>query len=225
MRILVVEDDPQTADYLARNLTDNGHAVACASDGRSALLAATGENFDVMLVDRMIPHLDGLSLVKTIRGSGIRVPVLFLTAMSGIDDRVEGLEGGGDDYLVKPFALSELLARINALGRRPPLVPQSPIMKVADLEMDTSRHTVRRGARTISLQPREYRLLEYLMRNAGRVVTRSMILEHVWEFDFEPRTKIIETQISRLRTKVDLDNEPRLIETVRGAGYAIRAPE
>jgi two-component system, OmpR family, response regulator len=224
MRILVVEDDPEAAEYVTKNLKVHGHVVQHVRDGRAALLAAMADDFDLMIVDRMVPHLDGLSLVRTIRQTGIHVPVLFLTALNGIDDRVQGLEAGADDYLVKPFAFSELLARINALARRPPLAAHTTVLRVADLEMDLVRHTVRRGNREVMLQPREYRLLEYLMRNAGRVVTRTMLLENVWDFNFEPRTKIIETQISRLRSKVDQDDEHKLIDTVRGSGYVIRPP-
>jgi two-component system OmpR family response regulator len=171
----------------------------------------------------MLPGLDGLAIVKTIRGAGLKVPVLFLTAVDGIDDRVEGLEAGGDDYLVKPFAFVELSARVNALARRPALATACTVLQVGDLQMDLSRRAVERGDRTIELQPREFRLLEYLMRHPGQVVTRTMLLEYVWDFHFDPHTTVVETHISRLRNKLDLkESEPSLIETVRGAGYRLR---
>jgi two-component system OmpR family response regulator len=176
-----------------------------------------------MIVDRMLPGLDGLGIVKTVRAAGVTTPVLFLTTMGGIEDRVEGLEVG-DDYLVKPFAFAELNARINALARRPPIAQVPTVLRVADLEMDLIGRKVRRAGREIDLQPREFRLLEYLMRNAGRVVTRTMLLEHVWEFHFEPRTNIVETHISRLRSKIDRGFDAELLETVRGSGYLLRAP-
>jgi two-component system, OmpR family, response regulator len=179
--------------------------------------------FTMMIVDRMLPGLDGLGIVKTVRAAGVTTPVLFLTTMGGIEDRVEGLEVG-DDYLVKPFAFAELHARINALVRRPPIAQVPTVLRVGDLEMDLIGRKVRRAGREIDLQPREFRLLEYLMRNAGRVVTRTMLLEHVWEFHFEPRTNIVETHISRLRSKIDRGFDAELLETVRGSGYLLRAP-
>jgi two-component system OmpR family response regulator len=177
-----------------------------------------------MIVDRMLGRLDGLGIVRSMRGTGVKTPVLFLTALGGIDDRVSGLQAGGDDYLVKPFAFSELLARIEALARRPPFADVVTVLRVADLEMDLLKRTVARGGTRIDLQPREFRLLEYLMRNAGRVVTRTMLLENVWEFHFDPKTNIVETHISRLRAKVDRGQPAELIQTVRGAGYILRAP-
>jgi two-component system OmpR family response regulator len=187
------------------------------------VLAADGA-YDVIVVDRMLPSLDGLTVVKTLRSAGVETPVLFLTARGGIDDRVEGLDAGGDDYLTKPFAFSELTARLNALARRPTLSQIDTKLRVADLEMDLVGRRVKRSGREIDLQPREFRLLEYLMRNAERVVTRTMLLEHVWEFHFDPKTKIVETHISRLRSKIDRGVGPELIHTVRGFGYVLRAP-
>jgi two-component system OmpR family response regulator len=179
MKILVIEDDDDAANYVVNGLTQQGHVVDRAANGRDGLFLAAGERYDVLIVDRMLPELDGLAIVKTIRGAGLKVPVLFLTALDGIDDRVEGLEAGGDDYLVKPFAFAELSARVNALARRPALAAAGTILQVGDLQMDLSRRTVERGDRTIELQPREFRLLEYLMRHPGQVVTRTMLLERV----------------------------------------------
>ena len=224
MRVLVVEDDAETAAYIVDGLKQGGHLADHVADGRDALMLATSNPYDVMVVDRMLPGLEGLALVKTIRGSGVQTPVLFLTARGGIDDRVAGLDAGGDDYLVKPFAFSELNARLAALARRPPLAQPETKLRVADLEIDLLGRHVKRGALNIDLQPREFRLLEYLMRNANRVVTRTMLLEHVWEFHFDPKTKIVETHISRLRSKLNQGAAQELIHTVRGSGYVIRAP-
>ena len=224
MKILIVEDDDDTARYIENGLTQHGHVVDRVADGRVGLFHAGEGRYDVLVVDRMLPGLEGLALVKTIRGAGITTPVLFLTAIAGIDDRVAGLDGGGDDYLVKPFAFSELLARLNALGRRPPLVEQTTIFRVADLELDLDAHTVTRCGTRIELQPREFRLLEVLMRHIGTVVTRSMLLEQVWDFNFDPQTSVVEAHISRLRAKVDRPFGVDLISTVRGAGYILREP-
>ena len=224
MKVLVIEDDLDTADYIAGGLKEHGHVVDRTASGRDGLFLAADGSHDVMVVDRMLPGVDGLTLVKSLRGAAVRTPVLFLTTLGGIDDRVEGLEAGGDDYLVKPFAFTELLARLNALARRPPLTEIETVLKVADLEMDLVRRSVARAGRRIDLQPREFRLLEYLMRHAGQVVTRTMLLEQVWEFQFDPRTNIVETHVSRLRAKVDRDFDAELIHTVRGAGYCLRAP-
>ena len=223
MRILVVEDDRETATYIANGLIEEGHSVDCLNDGRDGLLQATAEDYDVMIVDRMLPGLDGLSLVRTLRSAGRQVPVIFLTSLGGVDDRVGGLEAGGDDYLSKPFAFSELLARIHALGRRPPLRGEDTLLAVGDLQMDVVRRTVTRRGERIDLQPREFRLLEILMRNKGRVVTRTMLLERVWDFHFDPKTSVVETHISRLRAKVDKPFDRELIQTVRGTGYRIHA--
>lgn len=224
MRLLVVEDDKRTADYIAKGVTEAGHVCDVLADGHDGLFAATRENYDVVVVDRMLPGLDGLSMVKAIRAAGVRTPVLFLTSVGGVDDRVEGLEAGGDDYLVKPFAFSELLARINALGRRPPAQEQKTILKVADLEMDLVRRQVTRQGQPIELQQREFSLLEVLMRGEGRVITRTMLLERVWDFHFDPKTSVVETHISRLRAKIDKPYELQLLHTVRNTGYSLHAP-
>ncbi|MFL5413308.1 MAG: response regulator transcription factor [Myxococcales bacterium] len=221
MKILLIEDDAVTAGHLRKGLSEHGHSVDHAAHGREGLIQAAGGEYDVLVVDRMLPGMDGLAIVKTIRAAGVKTPVLFLTTMNGIDDRVEGLEAGGDDYLVKPFAFAELLARIHALARRPPLSPLETVLRVADLEMDLLKRTVKRGAHRVDLQPQEFKLLEYLLRNAGRVVTRTMLLEKVWDFHFDPKTSVVETHMSRLRAKIG----PDLIQTVRGAGYCLRASE
>lgn len=221
MKVLLIEDDAETAKYLVNGLTQQGLVVDHAANGRDGLLLAAGESYDVMIMDRMLPGLDGLAILKTIRGAGVKTPVLLLTAMAGVDDRVEGLEAGGDDYLVKPFAFSELLARVHALARRPPQTAGETVIKVADLEMDLLRRRVSRGGQPIDLQPREFRLLECLMRNAGRVITRTMLLEKVWDFHFDPKTNVVETHISRLRAKIDKPFGTPLIHTVRGAGYSL----
>jgi two-component system OmpR family response regulator len=224
MKILLLEDDAETASYVAAGLREYGHVVDHAATGPDGLQLATGQPHDVLIIDRMLPGLDGLAIVKAVRSAGLRAPILLLTTMDGIDDRVEGLESGADDYLIKPFAFAELLARTNALARRPANTVET-ILRVADLEMDLVKRTVTRGARKIVLQPREFQLLEYFMRNAGRVVTRTMLLEHVWDFHFDPRTNIVETHVSRLRGKVDRDFNVELIHTIRGSGYSLRAPE
>lgn len=225
MKLLVVEDDKETASYLRKALAEAGHSVDHAANGREGLFLAAGETYDVIVLDRMLPQLDGLAILRTLRASGLKTPVLLLTALGGIDDRVEGLESGGDDYLVKPFAVAELLARINALARRPPGQEANAVLQVADLRMDRLSRTVTRSGTRIELQPREFQLLEYLMRHAGRVVTRTMLLESVWNFHFDPRTNIVETHMSRLRAKVDRGRRAELIHTVRGAGYCLREPD
>lgn len=225
MKILLIEDDPETAAYVAKGLKEQGHTVDHASEGRDGLFLAAGETYDVMIVDRMLPGLDGLAIVKTIRGAGILTPVLFLTTLDGIDDRVEGLNVGGDDYLTKPFAFAELLARASALGRRPPIATVETTLRVADLEMDLLKRKVVRAGRRIDLQPQEFKLLEYLMRNAGRVVTRTMLLENVWDFHFDPQTNVVETHISHIRGKIDRGFASELIHTIRGFGYCLREPD
>jgi two-component system OmpR family response regulator len=225
MRILVVEDDTETAAYLTGGLEEEGHAVSWSRAGRDGLFLAMTESFDLLIVDRMIPELDGLTLVKTLRAARVETPVLFLTTMAGIDDRVTGLNAGGDDYLVKPFAFSELVARVKALSRRPRGTVVDTQFKVADLELDIVKHVVKRAGQEIPLQPREFRLLEYLMRHAGQVVTRTMLLDNVWNYHFDPKTNVVESHLSRLRTKIDKGFTPELIHTVRGAGYCLRAPE
>jgi two-component system, OmpR family, response regulator len=223
MKILLIEDDDETARYVADGLKRQGHVVDHAASGRDGLFLAAGVSYDVMVVDRLLPELNGLALVKTLRGADIQTPILFLTAVDGINDRVEGLEAGGDDYLVKPFAFAELAARVNALARRPALAQQETVLRVGDLELDLLGRSCRYGEREINLQPREFRLLEYLMRHPGQVVTRTMLLEHVWDFHFDPRTSVVETHLSRLRTKLGSgDGEQCIIETVRGAGYRLQ---
>ena len=222
MKILLVEDDGENADYVANGLREEGHLVAQAASGAEGLICAMDNGFDLLIVDRMIPGLDGLNVVKSLRAAGRDTPVLFLTALGGVEDRVLGLNAGGDDYLVKPFAFSELVARVAALGRRPRTTAAETRLQVLDLELDLLSRTVRRRGELIELQPREFRLLEYLMRHAGQVVTRTMLLEHVWDIHFAPRTNVVETHISRLRAKVDKGFEAELIHTVRGAGYCVR---
>ncbi len=224
MRVLLIEDDERTADYVARGMAEAGHVCDALPDGRDGLFKAMHEPYDVLVVDRMVPGLDGLSLVRSLRAAGTRTPILFLTSVGGIDDRVEGLEAGGDDYLVKPFAFSELLARVNALARRPPAIAEQTVLQVADLRMDLLRRTVTRGGREIDLQPREFTLLEVLMRNEGRIVTRTMLLERVWDFHFDPKTSVVETHISRLRAKIDKPFGTQLLHTVRNTGYSLHAP-
>ncbi len=222
MRILIVEDDADTNRFVARGLTELGHQIVASADGRDGLFQATEGGFDALVVDRMLPGLDGLSLVKALRATGDTTPILMLTAIDGIADRVEGLEGGADDYLVKPFAFSELAARIMALGRRPVASVQPARMEVGDIVVDLDRRSVTRAGRRVALQPREFVLLVELMRNPGRVMTRTMLLERVWDFDFDPKTNIVETHLSRLRSKLNAGFDTDPIETVRGAGYMIR---
>lgn len=224
MRILLIEDDRKTGAYVARGFTEAGHVCDAISDGQDGLFQALQEQYDLLVVDRMLPGLDGLSIVKALRSAGNSAPVLFLTSVGGIDDRVEGLEAGGDDYLVKPFAFSELLARANALARRPPTIAEQTMLQVADLKMDLVRRRVTRAGREIELQPREFTLLEVLMRNEGRIVTRTMLLERVWDFHFDPKTSVVETHISRLRAKIDKPFDVGLLHTVRSTGYSLHAP-
>ena len=224
MKILLIEDDATTADYVEKGLRQAGHEVDRAGDGRDGLLLASSNHYDAAVVDRMVPGLDGLALVKTLRSAGVKVPILFLTALGGIDERVEGLEAGADDYLGKPFAFSELMARLNALARRPPMAAETTTLQVGDLVMDLVARTVRRAGQPLELQPREFKLLEVLMRNRGRLMTRTMLLERVWEFRFDPKTSTIETHMSRLRAKVDRPFDVALIRTERGMGYILDAP-
>jgi len=223
MKILVIEDDSQAAAYMIKGLKESGHVVDHAADGREGLFMAGSEHYDVLIVDRMLPGRDGLSDVEVLRATGTSTPVLFLSALGSVDDRVRGLRAGGDDYLTKPYAFSELLARVEALGRRK--IAEAPVTKlqVGDLEMDLLARKVRRGNRTIDLLPREFRLLEYLMRHSGNVVTRTMLLEHVWDYHFDPQTNVIDVHIARLRQKIDRDFPTPMIQTVRGAGYCLRA--
>jgi len=222
MRVLLIEDDEQLAGYLQKALREVGTVVDHAGDGREGLLMAVGADFDVMIVDRMLPSLDGLSILRTLRASGNRTPVLILSALGEVDDRVAGLRAGGDDYLAKPFAFAELQARLEALLRRGSTDSPQTRLRVSDLEMDLLARTVVRSGKGISLQPREFRLLEYLMRHAGQVVTRTMLLESVWDYRFDPQTNVIDVHISRLRAKIDRGFDPPLLHTVRGAGYILR---
>lgn len=224
MKILIIEDDVEAAGYIRQGLYQKGHVVDHAPDGNDGLFMAGGGDYDVLVVDRMLPGLNGLDVVRTLRGAGIKTPVLFLTALRRVGDRVQGLEAGGDDYLVKPFAFAELLARIDALARRPPLPDAPTTLGIAGLELDLLQRTVVRAGNVVELQPREFRLLEFLLRHAGRTVTRTMLLEGVWRFHFDPQTNIVETHISRLRAKLSRGGrEPEIIHTVRGTGYILRA--
>ena len=222
MRILVIEDDSDTADYLVKGLTESGYVADRASDGREGLFLALGQNYDAMIVDRMLPGLDGLSIVQTLRGQGKHTPVLILSALGQVDDRVKGLRAGGDDYLTKPYAFSELLARLEAILRRGSVEAGQPRLKVADLEMDLLSRSVKRAGKPIELQPREFKLLEYRMRHAGQVVTRTMLLEGVWDYHFDPQTNVIDVHVSRLRQKIDRGFDRPLLHTIRGAGYTLR---
>ena len=228
MRILLIEDDPETSRFIRKGLEEAGHVVDHAGDGREGLLLALDAEHEAIVVDRMLPGLDGLSIVRSLRAAKRSTPVLVLSALGEVDDRVEGLRAGGDDYLVKPFALAELSARLDALARRRGAgdggAPAVTRLVVADLEMNLLARTVTRAGRALDLKPREFRLLEYLMRHAGQVITRTMLLEAVWDYHFDPQTNIIDVHVSRLRRKVDRDFGPPLIHTVRGAGYVIRPP-
>ena len=221
MKILVVEDDATTGSYIARGLREEGHVVDLVAEGRTGLITATSGTYDVLIVDRMLPEVDGLTLVKTLRGAGNLTPVLFLTAMGDVEDRIAGLNAGADDYLVKPFAFGELSARVAALARRPQAIEKDTVLSIADLEMNLITRKVTRGGTDIDLLPREFALLEHLLRRKGRVQTRTMLLESVWDLSFDPQTNVVETHISRLRAKVDKPFSRDLIQTVRGAGYRI----
>jgi two-component system, OmpR family, response regulator len=221
MRILVIEDDREAAAYLVKGLTESGHRVDHADAGRQGLARARQERFDAMIIDRMLPELDGLSIVAALRAARDPTPVLVLSALGDVEDRVAGLRAGCDDYLPKPFAFSELLARLEALTRRGSAETR---LTVADLEMDLITRAVARAGRAIDLLPREFRLLEYLMRHAGDIVTRTMLLEKVWDHHFDPQTNVIDVHVSRLRQKIDKGFDHPLLMTVRGAGYSLRAP-
>jgi len=223
MRILVVEDDVEAQRYLVNGLKEAGHVVDDACDGDIGLTLALSRPYDVAIIDRTLPKLDGLNVVSEMREHGNVTPVLFLSALSEVDERVKGLKAGGDDYLTKPYAFVELLARLEALMRRRSPATIRTSLKVGDLELDLLTRTARRASTTIELQPREFRLLEYLMRHAGQVVTRTMLLESVWEYHFDPQTNVIDVHISRLRAKIDKGFDTPLLHTVRGAGYMIRA--
>jgi two-component system OmpR family response regulator len=224
MRVLVIEDDADVAAYIVKALTEAGYNPSHADNGKDGLVMATAEDFDVLVVDRMLPGPDGLTIIRTLRASEDQTPALILSALGDVDDRVKGLKAGGDDYLTKPFAASELLARLEALTRRASTrgTPAETRLAVGDLEMDLLSRSVRRAGIAIDLQPREFRLLECLMRNAGNVVTRTMLLEDVWDYHFDPQTNVIDVHVSRLRQKIDKDFDTPLIQTVRGAGYVLR---
>lgn len=224
MRILLVEDDPHTAGFIAKGLKEDGHSVDPADNGKDGLFLATTETYDAIVLDRMLPQLDGMTVLKTLRGAGNATPILLLTALGDVEHRVEGLRAGADDYLVKPFAYAELSARLDSLTRRGASGGAEPTrLNVDDLEMDLLKRTVARAGKPIELLPREFRLLEYLMRQAGRVVTRTMLLEAVWDYHFDPQTNVIDVHISRLRQKIDLGYPAPLLHTVRGAGYRLGA--
>ncbi len=223
MRFLIIEDDTDTRDFIVQGLNETGHPTDSAADGREGLLLALEREYDGIVLDRMLPGIDGLSIVKTLRAEGRKTPILILSALGEVDDRVEGLTRGGDDYLVKPFAFSELLARLEALTRRREGETPETTLRVADLEMDLLSRRVKRAGKPIELQPREFRLLEQLMRHSGQVVTRTMLLEKVWDYRFDPQTNVIDVHVSRLRSKIDKGFDPPLLHTVRGAGYVLRA--
>ena len=224
MRILVVEDDAQTAALVGQALRDDGHTVDVVAEGREGLKRGAINAYDVLVVDRMLPGLDGLSIVQSLRTAGVKSAIMLLTSMGAIEDRIEGLEGGGDDYLVKPFALGELVARVNALGRRSTLHNDEVVLRVADLELHRMRREVKRNGQPITLQPREFKMLETLMRSKGQVITKTMFLRDVWDFEFDLKTSIVSTNISRLRDKIDRPGDTPLIHTVRGVGYRIDEP-
>ena len=223
MKILVIEDDREAADYLQKALAEAGHTAHVATDGDTGFTLADGGDYDVLIVDRMLPRRDGLSVIAGLRARGSETPVLILSALGEVDDRVTGLRAGGDDYLTKPYAFSELLARVEVLKRRSGGKDIETMYRAGDLELDRLSHTVRRGGRDIPLQPREFKLLEYLMRHAGRVVTRTMLLENVWDYHFDPQTNVIDVHVSRLRGKIEKGFDKPLLHTVRGAGYMLKA--
>lgn len=224
-KILLVEDDGETAAYVANGLREEGHLVEAVTDGSEGLFRATSETFDLIILDRMVPALDGLSALKALRAAGIATPVLILSALASVSDRIDGLDAGSDDYLVKPFAFAELLARVNALLRRSEARPPAdPRIVVGDLEIDPLSRTVKRAGRPIELKPREYRLLEYFARNHGRVVTRTMLLEQVWDYHFDPGTNVIDVHVSRLRRRLEDGFDQAILHTVRGAGYRLGQP-
>lgn len=221
MRVLVIEDDTTVANFVTKGLQEAGYVVDHAADGDQAMERALADSYDVMIVDRMLPGPNGVKVVEAVRGEGIDTPVLFLSALGDVEDRVEGLKAGGDDYLVKPFALAELLARVEALLRRGRGQGEQTQLSVGDLEMDILARKVTRQGKRVYLHPREFKLLEYLMRHAGQVVTRTMLLENVWEYHFDPQTNVIDVHISRLRQKIDKPFDKAILQTVRGAGYRL----
>ncbi len=223
MRILIIEDDKEAADYLLKGLNEEGHSVDHAVDGEEGAFMAAQSDYNVLIVDRMLPKKDGLSLISELRHNGDDTPALILSALGQVDDRVTGLRAGGDDYLPKPYAFSELLARIEVLVRRGQSNESSTSYQVGDLHLDRLSHQVSRAEEIIILQPREFRLLEYLMKNSGQVVTRTMLLEKVWDYHFDPQTNVIDVHISRLRAKIDKNFDEPLLKTVRGAGYILKS--
>lgn len=225
MHILVIEDDVEMQAYLARGLREQGHLIDTADNGPDGLHLASEGRYDLFIVDRLLPGLDGLVLLKALRAKGISTPALFLTALATVADRVEGLEAGGDDYLIKPFSFMELNARVNALLRRPPIQEATTLYQVGDLQLDRLSRQVTRAGTPVELQPREYQLLEYLMQHAGRVITRTMLLEEIWGFHFDPGSNIVESHISRIRAKIECPGARSLIHTVRGAGYMLHADQ
>ncbi len=223
MKLLLLEDDEATRVHVEKTLTAAGHVVDACSNGQDAVFLGSTNQYAVLIFDRMVPDLDGLSALKQLRSAGVGTPAILLTAMDGIKDRVEGLEGGADDYLVKPFAATELVARVAALSRRPPSIDSLTTLRVGDLELDLLKRTVNRAGRRIELQAQEMKLLEYLMRHEGEVVTRTMMLENVWSFHFDPQTNVIDVHVSRLRAKIEKEFDTPLLHTVRGAGYMLKA--
>ncbi len=222
MRILVIEDDRDAASWLMKGLKESGHVADHAADGEDGLALALESIHDILIVDRMLPKMDGLTIIRTLRAKGITTPVLILSALSDVDERVKGLRAGGDDYLAKPYSFAELLARIEGLGRRTGQETQETRLKALDLEIDLLTRSVTRAGQSILLQPREFKLLEYLMRNAGHIVTRTMLLENVWDYHFDPQTNVIDVHVSRLRSKIEKGFDSPILQTVRGAGYMIR---
>ncbi|MDM7850501.1 response regulator transcription factor [Pseudochrobactrum kiredjianiae] len=223
MRILIIEDDREAARYLEKAFAEAGHVADIAGDGETGYTLAENNHYDVLIIDRMLPKRDGLSVIAGLRAQGQMTPALILSALGQVDDRVTGLRAGGDDYLTKPYAFSELLARVEVLQRRVSPKEADTVYRVGDLELDRLSHTARRAGTDINLQPREFRLLEYLMRHAGQVVTRTMLLENVWDYHFDPQTNVIDVHISRLRSKIEKDFDEPLLHTVRGAGYMLKA--
>jgi two-component system, OmpR family, response regulator len=225
MKLLVIEDDREAAAYISKGLGESGYVIDVAYEGRDGLFMASSGNYDALVVDRMLPAMDGLAVIAALRAAEVHVPVLILSALGAVDDRVKGLRAGGDDYLVKPFAFAELLARLEALLRRGSGTPATTKLRVGDLDMDLLARTVHRGGQEIDLLPREFRLLEFLMRHAGQVVTRTMLLENVWDYHFDPQTNVIDVHISRLRQKIDKSFAKPFLHTVRGAGYRLSAEQ
>jgi len=225
MRILLIEDDQHVADFIIKGLSESNHVVDHRADGKEGLFLATTESYDVMIIDRMLPNVDGLTIIRTLRASNIVTPVLILSALADVEQRVDGLKNGADDYLIKPFSFSELLARVQILGKRQYAEPHTTQLIIADLVVDLLAHNVMRSGQEIELLATEYRLLEYLMRHAEQVVSRTMLFEHVWDYNFDPQTNVIDVHMSRLRKKIDKPFNSALIHTIRGTGYVIRPPE